>query len=142
MEWLGVTQGQFIDNVDIRWSTCDFLIDFHRNYTHIFYRFRVIASCRKSPILTYSACIWQLRWGCGIGFCRHFQHQRTRVPELSCDVVCVMIRLAVSIEHRLVTDGRTDRRTDTRRQLIPALASVARLKIGQHWAKLRQEHIL
>jgi len=36
------------------------------------------------------------------------------------------LRLAVSVEHRLVTDGRTDRQKDTRRQLIPALASVAR----------------
>ena len=26
-------------------------------------RFRDIASCRKSPILTYLTCIWRLRWG-------------------------------------------------------------------------------
>jgi len=39
----------------------------------------------------------------------------------------VILRLAVSVEHRLVTDGRTD--TDTRRQLIPALTSVARVKV-------------
>jgi len=40
----------------------------------------------------------------------------------------MILRLAVSVEHRRVTDGRTDRQTDTRRQLIPALASVARVK--------------
>jgi len=40
------------------------------------------------------------------------------------------IRLAVSVEHRLVTYRQTDGRTDSRRQLIPALASVARVKIG------------
>jgi len=34
---------------------------------------------------------------------------------LSRGVVCVILRLAVSIEHRLVTDGQTDGRTDTRR---------------------------
>ena len=34
---------------------------------------------------------------------------KTRVPRLSCDVVCVILRLAVVVEHRLVTDGRTDR---------------------------------
>ena len=36
-------------------------------------------------------------------------HQKTRVPGLSCDVVCVILRLAVLVEHRLVTD--TDRQT-------------------------------
>jgi len=41
---------------------------------------------------------------------------------------CVILRLVVSVEHRLVTDGQTDGRTDTRRQLIPVLASVARAK--------------
>jgi len=35
-------------------------------------------------------------------------HQKTRVPGLSCGVVCVIIRLAVLVELRLVTDGRTD----------------------------------
>jgi len=38
-------------------------------------------------------------------------HQKTRVPELSCCVVCVILRLAVLVEHRLVTDGQTDGRT-------------------------------
>jgi len=35
----------------------------------------------------------------------------TRVHGLSCDVVCVIPRLAVLVEHRLVTDGQTDGRT-------------------------------
>jgi len=30
--------------------------------------------------------------------------QKTRVPGLSCGVICVIIRLAVLVEHRLVTD--------------------------------------
>ena len=37
--------------------------------------------------------------------------QKTRVPGLSCGVVYVILRLAVLVEHRLVTDGQTDRRT-------------------------------
>ena len=37
--------------------------------------------------------------------------QKTRVLRLSCSVVCVILRLAVLVEHRLVMDGRTDRRT-------------------------------
>ena len=36
-------------------------------------------------------------------------HPKTRVPELSCGVVCVILRLAVLVELRLVTDGQTDR---------------------------------
>jgi len=39
--------------------------------------------------------------------------QKTRVPGLSCGVVCVMLCLAVLVEHRLVTDRQTDGRTDT-----------------------------
>jgi len=31
-------------------------------------------------------------------------HQKTRVPELSCGFVCVILCLAVLVEHRLVTD--------------------------------------
>jgi len=38
-------------------------------------------------------------------------HQKTRLPGLSCGVVCVILRLAVLVEHRLVTDRQTDGRT-------------------------------
>ena len=34
-------------------------------------------------------------------------HQETRVPGLSCGVVCVILRFAVLVVHRLVTDGQT-----------------------------------
>ena len=37
-------------------------------------------------------------------------HPKTRVPGLSCGVVCVILRLAVLVELRLVTDRRTDGR--------------------------------
>jgi len=40
-----------------------------------------------------------------------FRHKETRVLWLSCGVVCVILRLAVSAEHRLVTDAPTDRQT-------------------------------
>ena len=36
-------------------------------------------------------------------------HQKTRVFGVSCGVVCVILRLAVLVELRLVTDGQTDR---------------------------------
>jgi len=43
-------------------------------------------------------------------------HQKTRVPGLSCGVICVILRLAVLVELRLVTDGQTDRQTDRQTQ--------------------------
>ena len=42
--------------------------------------------------------------------------QKTRVPGLSFSVVCVIQSLAVSVEHRLVTDRQTDRQTDGQTQ--------------------------
>ena len=40
-------------------------------------------------------------------FCRDLRQYKTRVPKLSCGViVCVILRLAVSVEHRLVTETR------------------------------------
>jgi len=40
-------------------------------------------------------------------FRKDFWHQKTRVPGLSCGVVCVILHLAILVEHRLVTDGQT-----------------------------------
>ena len=48
-------------------------------------------------------------------------HQKTRVFDVSCGVVCVILRLAVLVEHRLVTDRQTDGQTDRHR----AMASTA-----------------
>jgi len=42
-------------------------------------------------------------------FYRDFQRRKTRVPGRSSGVVCVIVRLAVSVEDGL--DGRTDRQT-------------------------------
>ena len=39
--------------------------------------------------------------------------QKTRVPGVSSGVVCVILRFAVSVEHRLVTDRQTQTDTDT-----------------------------
>jgi len=53
--------------------------------------------------------------------------QKTRVPGLSCGVVCVILRLAVLVEHRHVTDRQTDRRTDRRTDRQRAMASIPRM---------------
>ena len=46
--------------------------------------------------------------------------QKTRVPELSRGVVCMILRLAVLIQYRHVTDRQIHRQTDTRWRLMPA----------------------
>jgi len=40
-------------------------------------------------------------------FCRDLWQVKTRVPGLLCAVVCVILRLATSVEHCLVTDRQT-----------------------------------
>ena len=89
----------------------------------IFYRFRDIADylskvadfdpphLHLAPLVEFREDLWL---------------QKTRVPGLSCDVVCVILRLAVLVEFRLVTDRRTDRRTDTGPWLVPRMHSIAR----------------
>jgi len=49
-----------------------------------------------------------------VGFRGDLWRQKTRIPALSCGVVCVILRLAVLVELRLVTD--TDRQTDGQTQ--------------------------
>jgi len=55
-------------------------------------------------------------------FCRDLRRQKTRVPGLSCGVVYVILRLAVSVEHRLVTDRQTDRLTTTAYTTLECMA--------------------
>ena len=50
-------------------------------------------------------------------------HPKTRVPGLSCGVVCVILRLAVLVELRLVTNRRTDRQTQGHGQYRGRIAS-------------------
>jgi len=44
-------------------------------------------------------------------FCRDFRRQKTRVPDLLCGIVRVILCLAVSVKHQLVTDVWTDTTT-------------------------------
>ena len=67
--------------------------------------------CRNSPTLPYPTSIWRPVGGDPVEFRKDCWHQKTRVPGLSCGVVCVFLRLAILVEHRLVTDTQTDRQT-------------------------------
>ena len=58
-----------------------------------------------------------------VEFRRDLWHRKTSVPEVSCGVVCVILRFAVLVELRLVTDGH--RQTDTDRHRHRPMASTA-----------------
>ena len=91
--------------------------------------------CRNSPTSTYPTCIWRPRWGDPVQISKRFWHQNTRVPGLSCGVVCVMLRLAVLVEHRLVADTHSqrhrDRHTDRHRALAYTAQSIVRAVMNQ-----------
>jgi len=64
---------------------------------------------------------------------KNFWHQITRVHWLSCGVVCVIIHLAVLVEHRLVTDTHRHTDTDRHRAMAYTAESIARaVKTGDH----------
>ena len=111
VDWrLGVTQG----HRKHCHSAYDFLFDFNGNYTSILYRFRFIAHFSSKvtnfnpPHLHLSPPYWVIPFE----FHSELWCQKTRVPALSCGVICVILRLAVLIQYRSVTDTHTDRQTD------------------------------
>jgi len=106
-------------DVTIRESAYDFLFDFNRNHASILYRFRDIASYLSKvadfdPPHLHSAAPQGVT---AVEFRGDLWRQKTRVPGLSCGVVCVSLRLAVLVELRLVTDTDTDRQTDRHRPM-------------------------
>jgi len=77
----------------------------------ILYRFRDIAGY-LSKVADFDpphVCLAPSKGVTAVEFRGDLWHQKTRVPGLSCGVVSVMLRLAVLVELRLVTDRRTDR---------------------------------
>ena len=85
-------------------------IDFNRNHASIFYRFRDIAGY-LSKVADFDPPHLHLAPPQGVipvEFRGDLWHPKTRVPGLSCGVVCVILCLAVLVELRLVTDRQTD----------------------------------
>ena len=55
-------------------------------------------------------------------------------------VVCVILRFAVLVEHRLVTDGQTDRQTDGHRAMASTADALHRA-LKPIWILLKQETV-
>jgi len=65
-------------------------------------------STRKSPILTYSTCVWRLRWGwLRLSFAEIFDVRKLESFGYRAGLFCVILHLAVSVEQRLVTGRDT-----------------------------------
>ena len=112
MGWFGVVRGHSRSTAMSpfdRAHTTSYSI-FNRNYVSIFYRFRDIAGY-LSTVADFDPPHLHLAPPEGVTpveFRRDLWRQKTRVPGVSCGVVCVLLRLAILAEHRLVTDGQTD----------------------------------
>jgi len=65
-----------------------------------------------------------------VEFRRDLWHRKTRVPELPCGFVCVILCVAVLVEHRLVTDTDTDRHRRTQGHSIYRAIIASR---GKNW---------
>jgi len=86
-----------------------FLLAFHSNYVPILHCFWDIARCWLKIADCNLPCLYvtpSLEVTL-VEFCRNLWHQNTRVPVLSYNIVCIILSLAVLVEHRLVTDGQT-----------------------------------
>jgi len=97
-----------MDNATIRQSIYDFLFDFIRNYASILYLFRDMFGYLSKvtdfdPPLHFASPYGVIL----VEFRGDLWQQKTRVPGQSCGVVCVTLRVAVSVELRLVTDRHT-----------------------------------
>ena len=109
---LGVTQGHRKQRHLIeRMTSYSTLIETIR----ILYRFRVIARF-SSKVTNFNPPHLHLSPPYGVipfEFRHDLWRQKSRVTRLSCGVVCVILRLAVLIQYRSVTDTQTDRHTHT-----------------------------
>ena len=105
--WLGVIESH--RQHTIRQSTYNFLFDFNRHYTSILYRFQLYIARYLSKVANFnlSCTHWRPHWGrLRSSYAWDLWRQKTRVPGISCSIVCVILYLAVLVEHW--TDGQID----------------------------------
>jgi len=91
----------------------------------VLYRFPDIASClHKVSNFFYAPRVFGSPvGGNSVEILLRCCRQISRVSSLPCGVVCVMIHLAVLIEHRLVIDGQTDGQTQCHYVYCASIAS-------------------
>ena len=131
--WVASGLLQVIGNVIIRWRAYDFLYDCNRNWASISYRFRDRASyLSKVADFNPPTCIWRLRGGAPIEFRGDVWHQKTRLPVLSCGVLCVILRLAILVELRLVAERYRQTQTETQGHSIYRASIESRGKKPHH----------
>jgi len=95
----------------------DFLFNSNRNHASVLYRFRDIASY-LSKVADFDPLHLHLAPPQGVipvEFRGDLWYRKTRVPGLPCVVFYVIVRLAVLVEHRLLTDRH--RQTDRHRTM-------------------------
>ena len=108
MVWGSYALLKVIENSTIRQSACEFLVTFYSNCVPILHNFWDIVRCQKSPILTYPTCVCHSCCGWWHwNLAKVFWQQKSRISGLSCSIVCVIVYLAVLVEHGLVTDRGT-----------------------------------
>jgi len=108
---LGVTRGHLQCHHSIERIRLP-ILDFNRNHASILYRFRPIASY-LSKVADFDPPHLHLAPPPGVApveFRGDLWHQKTTVPGLSCGFICVILCLAVLVEHRLLTDTDTQGR--------------------------------
>ena len=103
-----------IGSITIQKSSYDFLFIFSRNYVSVLY----VPFLRNSELFVKICQLYPSSPTFGKGvtpfeFRQDLWLQKTRVPGLSCGIVCMFLCLAILVEQRLVTDTDTDRQTDT-----------------------------
>ena len=105
--------------------THDFLFDFNRNYAFILYRFRVI-ECFSSKLANFNPphlhLSHHMEWSRS-NFAMIFGNRK--LAGLSCGIICVIVRLAILIQYRSVTDTHTDGQTDRHTTMAYTALSIA-----------------
>jgi len=81
---------------------------FHSNYVPILHCFEILRYWSNIAGLYLPHLYLAPQLGVTTSdFCCDLWRQKTKVPVLSLGVVCVILRLAILVQCRLVTDGRT-----------------------------------
>ena len=131
--WGGQGALKVIGNVTIRQSAYDFLFDFNKNLASILYRCRNLASY-FSKVADFDPPHLHLAPLYGV-MPVEFRGDLWRWAIVWCCLCDTILRLAVLVELRLVTDRQTDRQTQGHGQYRGCIASSGKNNIGEKIAE-------